>query len=179
MSEENHLAKNKEQSMFTGKGSRKAMFMGFLVGLFLLCIMVFFNQRNAPTYSEYAIHTPMELGQFVGDSELSNLGVHAFNSQDYDAAAHHLKKLAALSRENKIPQLYYGISLLEIDKIATATTVFSAISSGETPLNYTAQWYTALGYLKAGKLEWCIAVLEEIPSEATEFMKAQELLKRF
>jgi len=178
MSKENQQLKNKEKSVFKRTGRRNSMLIGVATALVLLFVVYMNDKSDVPTYAEYGIHMALDITMLQSDAPESSLAEQAFNDKDYATAAQYLKILKDTNPDNKIIQLYYGITLLEIDKIATATTVFSAISSGDTPLNYTAQWYTALGYLKAGKIDWCISVLQEIPSGAAEFNKAQALLAR-
>jgi len=172
------MTKENKQSKNNRTGRRNSMLIGVATALVLLFAVYMNAKSDVPTYAEYGIHTALDITMLQSEAVESSLAEQAFNDKDYATAAQYLKFLMASNPDNKIIQLYYGISLLEIDKIATATTVFSAISSGNAPHNYTAQWYTALGYLKAGKIDWCISVLQEIPSGVAEFNKAQALLAR-
>jgi len=172
------MTKENKQSKNERTGRRNSMLLGVATALVLLFAVYMNAKKDAPIYAEYGIHTALDITMLQSDAPESSLAEQAFNDKDYATASQYLKILMDSNPDNKIIQLYYGITLLEIDKIATATTVFSAISSGEDPLNYTAQWYTALGYLKAEKIDWCISVLQEIPSDAVEYNKAQALLAR-
>ncbi|PCI34085.1 MAG: hypothetical protein COB60_06685 [Flavobacteriaceae bacterium] len=157
---------------------KRYVWMGVAASVLLLFSVYIFNDVDPPSYAEYAMHQPLEVGVRGTTNTSSNAAEEAFNSKDYQTAVHELRLLLGTSPENVEWQLYYGISLIETDRIATALTILEPITSGASVYKHTAQWYTALGYLKSEKLEWCKSALEKIPSEASEFEKAQELLDR-
>ncbi|PCH76692.1 MAG: hypothetical protein COB98_05480 [Flavobacteriaceae bacterium] len=172
--------RNKENE--TEKGSvfklKSYVWMAVAASVLLLFSVYIYKATDTPSYTEYALHQPLETGTRGTLDSNAKAAEKAFNSKDYTTAVKELSVLLAKDRGNVEWQLYYGISLIEIDKIATAVTILGPISSGNSVYKYTAQWYTALGYLKSGKLEWCKGVLEEMPLEAAEFEKAQELLRK-
>ena len=81
-------------------------------------------------------------------------------------------------KENKKPEveLYYGISLLEINKTMEADKVFTNLKNGTSVYNYDAIWYLALSSLKQEKYEDCALYLKQIPEDSEKFSKAQKLL---
>lgn len=157
---------------------KKYAWIAVAASILVLFSVFIFKDAEPPKYTEYAMHEPLEIGVRGTTNPIGDAAEKAFNTKDYARAEMELRKLLASNPQNVEWQLYYGISLIEIDKIATAVTVLGPISSGDSVYKYTAKWYTALGYLKSGKLEWCKGVLEEIPVEAEEFEKAQVLLGR-
>ncbi len=154
------------------------VWIGVAASLLVLFSVYIFNDVDPPSYVEYAMHQPLEIGTRGTDDSISVAAENAFNSGDYKIALPKLRQLLGASPKNVEWQLYYGIALIETDKIATALTVLEPITNGPSVYKYTAQWYTALGYLKSGKLEWCKSALEKISPEAGEYKKAQELLGR-
>jgi len=152
--------------------------MAVAASLLLLFTVYVFSDSAKPTYTEYAMHEPLEMTVRGTTDTHTKAAETAFNKQDYSTAVAALGTLLSKDPGNVEWQLYYGIALLETDKIATASTVFDAIINGDSVYKYTAQWYTALGYLKTDKIEWCKSALKLIPKEAAEYEKAQDLLER-
>ncbi|MBL4746642.1 MAG: hypothetical protein JKY08_09785 [Flavobacteriaceae bacterium] len=176
------LNKLRTQEKGTPKGLvfnlKKYVWIGVAASLLVLFSVYVFKDAQVPRYIEYAMHQPLEIGDRGTDNSLSEAAVKAFNEKDYARAVKELRMLTASNPQHVEWQLYYGISLIETDKIATAVTILGSVASGSSGYKYTAQWYTALGYLKAGKIDWCKGVLEEMPVEAAIYEKAQELLDR-
>lgn len=102
----------------------------------------------------------------------------AFNNREFTTAAVLLAELVQKEPDNSFANFYFGVALLQSDKVEAARRVFVPLFNGESAFKYEAAFYQALSYLKeknkAAAKEW----LEKIPADAANYAKAQEVLKR-
>ena len=144
----------------------------------LLGAFWFFNQTALPEYHQYAQHAPLSLTvRGVADQAVGN-AEKAFSTKDYAAALAALEQIIASDPGNITAQLYRGISLLELDRVAEARAAFAPIALGQSALRGEANWYFALSYLKEKKYAACETALQAIDPGADHYEEAQELMKK-
>lgn len=133
-----------------------------------------FLMQNDASYSEYNQHdTALFMERSVGDANLKE-AQEAFNAKDYKKAVTAFDKISDF-RDPEL-QFFYAISLIETNNYTKAQLFLDQLREGNSVYQHKAAWYLALSYLKQDKKEECKATLKEIPSDAEDFDKAQELL---
>jgi hypothetical protein len=133
-----------------------------------------FLMQNDATYSDYNQHeTALFMERSVGDANLKE-AQEAFNTKDYKKAVTAFDKITDF-RDPEL-QFFYAISLIETNNYNKAQLFLDQLREGNSVYKHKATWYLALSYLKQDKNDECKATLKEIPSDAEDFDKAQELL---
>jgi tetratricopeptide (TPR) repeat protein len=99
-----------------------------------------------------------------------------FNAKNYKAA---IPFFEAVLKEKKTPEIqyFYGISLLETNKIQEAEAVFNELKAGTSIYKNKAIWSLALSKLKQKDYKACKEILLTIPSDYEDYDQVQELLK--
>jgi hypothetical protein len=134
---------------------------------------VLFNQ-NDPQYGDFNQH---EAAFFVERSEAdTNLksAQDFFNAKEYKKAVAAFEKIPNLT--NPELQYYYAIALIETNDYQKAEIFLTNLKDGTSVYKTKAIWYLALSNLKQKKLEECKSFLKQIPTDAEDYEKAQELL---
>lgn len=101
-----------------------------------------------------------------------------FNDQKYVEAQKLLAKLAQQQPENAMINYYYGLSLIEINKLVEARNTLTAVYANESVFKYDAAYAIAMGYLKEDQKSDCKIWLQKIPEGTTHYQKAIELLDK-
>jgi tetratricopeptide (TPR) repeat protein len=127
-------------------------------------------------FSETSMAAPAERGN--SSDNLLEQAVDAFNKKDYARAASVLQQVKQQDTANSFVNFYYGVSLLQTNRIAEARETFNQLYAGQSAFKFDAAFYQALGYLKEDNKEQCRAWLQKIPSDAPNYNKAQELLNK-
>jgi len=135
---------------------------------------MWFMMQNDPNYSDYNQHdTALFMERSVGDENLKE-AQEAFNAKDYKKAVAAFDKITDF-RDPEL-QLFYAISLIETNNYTKAQLFLDQLREGNSVYKHKATWYLALSYLKQDQKEECKSTLKEIPADAEDFDKAQELL---
>ncbi|MFV5700406.1 tetratricopeptide repeat protein [Flavobacterium sp. XS2P12] len=142
--------------------------VAILAGLFL------FNPN--PNFEDFNQH---EGAYFIERGTIdANLkqAEEAFNAKNYTAAVPFFETVL---KEKKTPEIqyFYGISLLETNKIQEAEAVFNELKAGTSIYKNKAIWNLALSKLKQKDYKSCKEILLTIPSDYEDYDQAQELLK--
>jgi hypothetical protein len=100
----------------------------------------------------------------------------AFNAKKYSVA---IPFFEAVLKEKKTPEIqyFYGISLLETNKIQEAGVVFNELKSGTSIYKNKAIWSLALSKLKQKDYKSCKEILLTIPSDYEDYDQVQKLLE--
>ena len=133
-----------------------------------------FNQSD-PQYGDYSQH---ETAQFIerGDEDIDlKEAQDFFNNHEYQKAVTSFEKVTDLN--NPELQYFYAIALIETKGYAKATLTLTNLRNGTSVYKDKATWYLALSNLKQKKLDDCKTLLKQIPAEAEDYDKAQQLLK--
>jgi tetratricopeptide (TPR) repeat protein len=131
--------------------------------------------QSDPQYGDYNQH---QTAVFVERSEADvNLkeAQEFFNAQNYKKAVQSFEKINDL--KNPELQLYYAIALIETNDYQKAEIFLNNIRTGVSVYKDKATWYLALSNLKQKKLEECKTILKQIPVDAEDYDKAQQLVK--
>jgi tetratricopeptide (TPR) repeat protein len=100
----------------------------------------------------------------------------AFNSKEYKKA---VPLFESVLKTNNTPEIqyFYGVSLLETDKIKKAETIFNDLKSGTSVYKDKATWNLALIKLKQNDYKACKEILLTIPQDYEDYVEVQSLLK--
>ncbi|WP_366186260.1 tetratricopeptide repeat protein [Flavobacterium ovatum] len=137
----------------------------------------FFMQNSKPVFEDY---NQYENAYFTerGDVNVNmKLAQEAFNAKNYDEA---LPQFEILVKEKPSPEieLYYGISLMEMNRMKEAEIVFKEVQAGNSIYKNKASWNLALLKLKQKDYQGCEAILKTIPADYENYDQIQELLKK-
>jgi hypothetical protein len=127
-------------------------------------------------YSETTMAAPAERGEQT--AEMLEGAVAAFNKKDYLSAAEALAQIKKHDTANSYVNFYYGVSLLQTNRIAEAREIFDQLYAGQSAFKFEAAFYQALSFLKEDNKALCREWLQKIPADAPNYNKAQELLKK-
>lgn len=134
----------------------------------------FFMQNETPEYSDYNEH---ETAVFVERSTANENLKDAqdfFNAKEYEKAVQAFEKIEDFT--NTELRYFYGISLIETSDYVKGELFLSNIKSGNSAYKDKATWNLALSKLKQKQYKECKDYLNQIPSDAEDFDKAQQLL---
>lgn len=140
----------------------------------VVVIGTWFMMQNDPNYSNYNQHdTALFMERSVGDENLKQ-AQEAFNAKDYKKAVAFFDKITDF-RDPEL-QYFYAISLIETNDYTKAKLFLDYLREGNSVYRHKATWYLALSYLKQDKIEECKMTLNQIPADAEDYEKAQQLL---
>ncbi len=142
----------------------------------LLFGLFFFNHPSNPDFEDYNQYENAYFTERgMADANLKQAEA-AFNAKKYAAA---IPFFEAVLKEKKTPEIqyFYGISLLESDKIQQAEAVFNELKAGNSIYKNKAVWSLALSRLKQKDYKSCRALLQTIPQDYEDYDRVQELLK--
>ena len=170
-------------SNFTENNNQKSKVISLNIKYFAIaaCLLLFFGgyyffNNQAPNYDQFNHH---ESATFVerGATETNlKAAQKAFNEKKYLIAIPLFETL--LKSDNK-PEInyFYAICLIETDNYSKAESILTTLKNGKSIYNNRATWYLALMRLKQNKNEECKNYLKQIPADAEDYAKAQELLR--
>lgn len=143
----------------------------------LLFGLFFMMQNSKPAFEDYNQH---ENAYFVERGDLSEnikMAQEDFNAKKYDEAT---VQFQIILKEKSTPEmeLYYGISLLEINRLKQAERVFNELATGPSIYKNKAMWNLALLKLKQKDYEACESLLKQIPKDFENYDKVEELLDK-
>jgi predicted Zn-dependent protease len=134
----------------------------------------FVMQNSNPVYSDYDQH---ESAYFM---ERGEENVNLKNAQDFFNAKEYKKAVTAFEKvtdlNNPELQYFYAIALIETNNYQKADTLLKTIHQGTSSYKDKAIWYLALSNLKQEQWDECKKLLGQIPSDAEDYEKAQDLL---
>lgn len=127
-------------------------------------------------FSETSMVAPAERGGPADN--LLEQAVEAFNKKDYSGAVSLLQQVKQQDTANSFVNFYYGVALLQTDRLPEAREIFSQLYAGQSAFKFEAAFYQALGYLKENNKESCKEWLQKIPADASNYSKARKLLNK-
>jgi TolA-binding protein len=145
----------------------------------LIVALFVWNPFAGNLYEKYAdtqMISQVERGSHV-DSVLQE-ATTAFNSKDFTVAAVNLAEVVQNQPDNSYALFYLGVSLLQTDQVTYARAIFEKLFKGESAFKYEACFYEALSFLKDKDKDTAKDWLEKIPSDAPNYKKAQELMRK-
>ena len=126
--------------------------------------IMFLNQKSNPTFEDY---NQPETAFFTERGEANDnlkLAQDAFNSKNYKTAIPLFETILKTDQSAEI-QYFYGVSLLEENKLQEAETVFTALGTGNSIFKNKAIWSLALSKLKQKDYKTCKKLLLTIPED--------------
>ena len=155
------------------------------IALLITAGMIYSNQGPASSAELFAqVYTPYEspfAGTRSGGEEGLPFadGMSAYQDGNYELALQNFNAVLASSPTESIAHLHAGMANLQLEKTEAAIKHLSTVRLNAPVLYGPASWYLALAHLKAGDINSCKAILEQIlPTEKEHYPKAQELLKQ-
>lgn len=137
----------------------------------------FFMQNGTPEYGDYSQHATAYFTERSEGNANLKLAQDAFNEREYKKAVGFFQKIAKnnLGEEGN---LFYAISLVEINQYDKAEAILQNIKKGNSVYKEKAIWYLGLSKLKQKQYDQSKFQLELLTKDAEEYEKAQELLKK-
>lgn len=144
--------------------------------LLLFLGMFFYLQNNSPVYSDYNQHEKAAFVERGEHNKMLLLAQKAFNEKQYQKA---IPLFETVLKSYKKPEViyFYAICLLETDNFSKAEDILLSLKEGTSIYNHRATWYLALMRLKQNNKDGCRNFLKQIPVDAEDYSKAQELLE--
>jgi tetratricopeptide (TPR) repeat protein len=136
---------------------------------------VFFFNHGNPEYGDFNQHENAfftERGDVNADLTQAE---EAFNAKKYNEAIPFFEAVLKVNNSPEV-QYYYGVSLLEDNKIAASEAVFTALKSGNSVYKTKSVWSLALVKLKQEDYKSCKAILQTIPADYEDYENVQKLL---
>lgn len=135
----------------------------------------FFMQNNNPEYGDYSQHEAAYFTERSAEDSNLKMAQDLFNAKDYKNAVSVFEKIDDLKKPEL--QYFYAIALIETNDFSKAEVFLNRIKDGNSIYKDKAIWYLALSNLKQNKIPECKLLLKQIPEDAEDFAKAQQLLK--
>lgn len=138
--------------------------------------VVFFNQNSSLDYTDYQFEERISLG-VRGDSDATAKEAELlFNTQEYAKAIPQFEQLLLQDPNNAEVQFYKAIAHDAVEDFNEANTLFLALAKGNSAYKNKALYYGAISYWKQDDILQSKQLLHEIPENASEYEKAQQLL---
>jgi tetratricopeptide (TPR) repeat protein len=126
--------------------------------------LLFLNQNSNPTFEDY---NQPDTAFFTERGEANDnlkLAQDAFNTKQYKTAIPLFESILKTNRSAEI-QYFYGVALLEDNRLPEAELVFNELKSGNSIYKYKAIWSLALSKLKQKDYKACKELLLTIPED--------------
>jgi tetratricopeptide (TPR) repeat protein len=175
------------QGEFFGEASQPAKMVSIkrwlrgavAVAAVLIAVVFMWQPWKPGLYNEFA-ETSMVAPAVRGENtdNLLQEAATAFNKKEYAKAATLLQQVKQQDPANSFVNFYYGVSLLQTNRITEARELFNQLYAGQSAFKFEAAFYQALGYLKEDNKTLCKEWLQKIPADAPNYSKAQELSEK-
>ena len=164
-----------EQKKETKVIAFKPIFYSVAASLVLFLGAWFFMQNNDPKYGDYNQHENAYFTERGDIDKNLTMAQDAFNAKKYKDAIIYFEMVL---KEYDKPEVryFYGISLLEENKFMYSDAIFKKLKAGTSVYKDKATWYLALSSLKQKKIKDCKMYLQQIPTDAEDYDRAQQLL---
>ena len=143
----------------------------------VLMFGLFMFNHSEPSFGEYNNYENAYLTERGEGMDLLKKAEDAFNAKNYPAA---LPLFETIVKDNKAVEIqyFYGITLLENNRIRQAETVFNSIRAGNSVYKNKAVFGLALAKLKQKDYKACKEILLTSPSDYEDYDTVQELMKK-
>lgn len=137
---------------------------GVAASVAVLVGLLFLNQNSDPVFEDYnQPETAFFTERGEADANLK-LAQDAFNAKQYKTAIPLFETILKTDKSAEI-QYFYGVSLLEANRLPEAEAVFNALKSGNSIYKDKAIWSLALSKLKQKDYKSCKELLLTIPED--------------
>ncbi len=141
----------------------------------VVVIGMWMMMQNDPSYSDFNQHETAVFVERSDSNENLQKAQEAFNKKDYKQAIEAFDKIQDFRKPEL--QYFYAIALIETSNYAKAELFLDQLRGGNSVYKDKATWYLALSYLKQDKKVVCKSTLKEIPADAEDYGRAQQLLE--
>ncbi len=138
---------------------------------------LFFMQNASPEYSDFNQHEVAYLTERGKVSSSLKAAQDAFNAENYELASTLFETVLKDSSKPEI-DYFYGVSLLESNKINKAQIVFQKLKFGTSVYRNKAIWNLALIALKQKNYSKCKEILLTIPKDYEDYNQVEKLLNK-
>ena len=155
-------------------------YLAIAASLVLMIGTYFFMQNNVPTYNDYNQHENASFGERGVEEPAAKVAKVlkkaqiAFNEKRFQDALPYFETVLKVDNKPEI-NYFYAICLIETENYLKAEDVLMTIKDGKSVYKDRATWYLALMRLKQKSYQSCKNLLKQIPAEAEDYTKAQEL----
>lgn len=172
---------------FFGNNSQPAKVISFnrylrsavAVAAILIAVIIIWQPWKPGLFKEFSETSMVAPAERGGPADnLLQQAVEAFNRKDYSSSVLLLQQVKQQDTANSFVDFYYGVALLQTDRLPEAREIFNQLYAGQSAFKFEAAFYQALGYLKEDNKTDCKEWLQKIPSDAPNYNKAQELLNK-
>jgi hypothetical protein len=154
-----HFKKSKTKTI-----ALKPWYYGVAASVAVLFGLFFLNQNSDPAFEDY---NQPETAFFTERGEANDnlkLAQDAFNAKQYKTAIPLFETILKTDQSAEI-QYFYGVSLLEENRVVDAETVFNVLKKGNSIYKNKAIWSLALSKLKQKDYKSCKQLLLTIPED--------------
>jgi hypothetical protein len=142
----------------------KPWYYGVAASVAVLFGLFFLNQNSNPVFEDYNQPETAFFTERGEANENLKLAQDAFNAKQYKAAIPLFETILKTNKSAEI-QYFYGVSLLEDNRLVDAETVFNALKTGNSIYKNKAIWSLALSKLKQKDYKSCKELLLSIPDD--------------
>jgi tetratricopeptide (TPR) repeat protein len=167
-----HFEKPKGEVVFM-----KPWYYGVAASVAVLIGLFFLNQNSDPTFEEYNHPETAFFTERGATNDTLKLAQDAFNAKRYKGAIPLFETILKTNNSAEI-QYFYGMSLLEVNRLVEADAIFTTLKSGNSIYKDKATWRLALSQLKRKKEEECKKLLLTIPHDFEDYDQVESLLKK-
>ena len=176
---EEFFTNRSEQAKIIPLIRRKWMTAVTAIFIIALVLTVWQPWKKEDLYKQYAaIQMPGIAERGAAADSLLKMAVENFNNKKFAEAIPSFEAVLKDSSLNTFVQYYYAIALLQNDQTEKSRIQFTELYNGASLFKYDAAFYMALSYLKEKNKTACKDWLNNIPADAGQYDKAQELLKK-
>jgi cytochrome c-type biogenesis protein CcmH/NrfG len=145
----------------------------------LFFIVMIWSPWKQSLYRQYAsveMSSIAERGTATDSLRLEATG--KFNAKKFTEAIPVFETFLKQQPDNVFMRFYYAVALLEAGQIQKSRQELTKLFEGSSLFKYDAAFYMALSYLKEKDKAGCQKWLRKIPSDASVYSKALELLEK-
>ncbi|AWG20554.1 hypothetical protein FFWV33_02905 [Flavobacterium faecale] len=138
---------------------------------------VWFVMQNAkPVFEDYNQYENAYFVERGDESATLKAAQDAFNNKKYKEAVVDFE-LVRHEKPSTEVDLYYGITLMEVNRLEEARAIFEPIRKGTSIYKNKASWNLVLLELKQKEYDACKTILKTIPTDYENYDQVKELLK--
>jgi hypothetical protein len=142
----------------------KPWYYGVAASVAVLFGLFFLNQNSNPKFEDYD-HPETAFFTERGEANVNlKLAQDAFNAKKYSEAIPLFETILKTDQSAEI-QYFYGLALLEENRVVDADSVFATLKAGNSIYKNKAIWSLALSKLKQKDYKLCKELLLTIPED--------------
>ncbi|PUZ19934.1 hypothetical protein DCM91_19745 [Chitinophaga costaii] len=150
------------------------LMISIAIGACILASLLFLSPWKKNIYLQFS---SVEMALPDTASILQQQAAKAFNRRHFKEALQLLDKQLAQFPSDTLSLLYKGVSLMELDSLASARKLLQSVYAEEqATLRYEAAFYMALTYERQHNSPQAISWLVKVPQTAPNYGKAQQML---